>query len=75
MYVGKVLFISIFMAVHSIRNRDYPQDFKSSQEKNIFKNNIVSFTLVGIAIAFFIVISVMYMGIRTEQSALADTSG
>ncbi|GLV36949.1 MAN1 [Carabus blaptoides fortunei] len=57
-----------------IRNRDYPQDFKSSQEKNIFKNNIVSFTLVGIAIAFFIGISIMYMGIRTEQSAVADNS-
>lgn len=47
---------------------DISGDFRSAGEKNVWKNNLVSFTIVGIVIAFFVGVSFMYMGMKTEES-------
>lgn len=54
------------------RNVDVSREFKKSQEKNIFKNNVVSFTLVGIVCLFFLALSFLYMGMRTDHVPLLD---
>lgn len=64
-------FLFIFRPfAHHNANRDY----RIRRENNILKNNLVPFAVLGVAFLFFIVVAVMYLGIRSDSSAL-DTSG
>lgn len=58
-----------------LRHRDLlSREFQTRQANNILKNNLVSFTVLAVAFLFFVMIAIMYLGIRNETSAL-DTSG
>ncbi|XP_018329156.1 LEM protein 2 [Agrilus planipennis] len=47
---------------------------QDSNMGNIVRNNMVSLAVVGVAFLFFVLIGVMYLGMRSDSSAL-DTAG
>lgn len=54
------------------RRADLSPDFKTAGEKNILKNNIVSLGIVGAVIAFFVFVSFMYMGMKSDVSFIIE---
>ncbi|CAH1155497.1 unnamed protein product [Phaedon cochleariae] len=53
----------------STRGRDTTYDYKSNQN-NILKNNFVSFAVLAGAALFFVVLAIMYMGMRSDTSVI-----
>lgn len=55
------------------RYRDINRDYYSQHDRNIFKDNVVSFAVCIVAGLFFIVVGVMYYGMRNNDNALDIT--
>lgn len=54
------------------RRADLSPDFKTAGEKNILKNNIVSLGIVGAVMTFFVFVSFMYMGMKSDVSFIIE---
>jgi len=55
------------------RGRPSTYDYKGANQMNIFKNNFVPFMVLIVAFLFFIIVGVVYLGIRSDTAL--DVSG
>lgn len=59
-YAGRSFYKSAY------KKRDYAPDFKTAGEKNVLKNNLVSFAIVGVGLVFFLCVSFLYLGMKGD---------
>lgn len=56
-----------FFSLRAARNRE-PTYNRVNNQNNILKNNFVSFAVLGGAALFFVLLAIMYLGMKSDTS-------